>query len=1240
MRLAILTLALALPILGCGGGSAFNPPVVVGKGHDNDGDELGATLETEGWEILIDDKGFGPFNNGATLTTRFVTSDPNVDDTDGDGVLDGEEFMLRTDPRSDDTDGDGLTDYEEWKQWLTSPVSVDTDGDARGPDPENPLPPNPDLFDGAELHFDANGNLLGSSTSPTLADTDGDGATDYEEVGHAFRSLVMAEIPDVRILLDGPIDVFLNVEYAESRGQETAYGTSVTTTRSDTTSKGSSNTLEENLRLSATVTAGVEGEVGTMGASTTVSAEVSGTVEQSWMSGSTQTTTQESTTALQQESSKLETDRRENTEIAASGTLTAGITIENTSPSSTVRLESLGIAIRHWQSDGRGGKTFRTLGTLRPDIPGFTLPPGSRTPVLRVAAEDVAPDVVRRFLAEPGSLHLSPAYFDLVDEQGIDFAFLAENAFSQTAVVEINFGDGEAQTYRVATNVNRTPQGELAGITMREVMDSVIGLSWSEAPSTTSICGGNPMVLTEVEGRVGSAGFVQGVDDPKSFRIWRSAMNRPGFLNCDNWSDIVLMPGDVITLTYAQDADGDGLTDAAEESFGTKDTDDCDGDGLKDGAEAALGWWAGAPGVSATETPAPDRVYLAQFGYPRLVYSNPRIADTDGDGLNDADEKWKGCDPTAPDTDGDGLLDGEDPFPLLRGVLLYVDGNVSGGDGSSWGQAYGTMFSALAQARRDNLAAVTLIRSTSGTTLLEKVDSVRAPDGTHWPENLIQGRKIVTEIWVADGQYNGTVGLDDPLNGVGIYGGFTGAAPDGVEETTRGARTKDPLGNNTILTAPAGDPVVLVAASADRSIILDGFVVTGARRPNDDGGGITCSGSATLRNLLVTDNEGRGGGGMFISSGSPLIETCQFTQNRSERTAGDPGGAIRIVHGFSGPGPVIRDCEFVANTGKARGGAIYAEEVTGLVIEGCVIAANTCIPGLRQEVLGAGVSLVNSSVSVRNCRIEENDTDPANPFFGPSRSYAIVNTGAVADTSLINQTNDENSGPTEDHRCGGGIHVEGGSLEVAQCVFRGNIASQGAGIRARGVGVQVSVVQSTFADNLVTAQAACISTRTSGGSVLVLQNCIFGPGSRLEQPLLALMTPTQLAAVGRAFDVPFLGGDRVTSVRQSAVTLNSMQSCLFTDPAVRASGTGLDERLVSMTTFGNRIGDPAFVGPYDLRLTAGSPAVDAGNGLADFAPLSSGFQLLPSLDLRGETRVRDGDGDGDARVDMGAYELR
>ncbi len=88
-------------------------------------------------------------------------TDPNKADTDGDGLKDGDEVMnYKSDPLKTDTDGDGLNDGDEVLKYKTDPVKADTDGDG--------------LKDGDEV--------MKYKSNPLKADSDGDGLNDYKEV--------------------------------------------------------------------------------------------------------------------------------------------------------------------------------------------------------------------------------------------------------------------------------------------------------------------------------------------------------------------------------------------------------------------------------------------------------------------------------------------------------------------------------------------------------------------------------------------------------------------------------------------------------------------------------------------------------------------------------------------------------------------------------------------------------------------------------------------------------------------------------------------------------------------------------------------------------------------------------------------------------------------------------------------------------------------------------------------------
>ncbi|RMG85046.1 MAG: cadherin repeat domain-containing protein, partial [Bacteroidetes bacterium] len=108
--------------------------------------------------------------DGSTSTEIFtvtIINDPNDDDSDNDGLLNGEEINLGTDPFNPDTDGDGILDGDE----------VDLPSD-----PLNPCDPN---MDAGPCDRDNDGltndEEIAIGTDPANPDTDGDGLTDFEE---------------------------------------------------------------------------------------------------------------------------------------------------------------------------------------------------------------------------------------------------------------------------------------------------------------------------------------------------------------------------------------------------------------------------------------------------------------------------------------------------------------------------------------------------------------------------------------------------------------------------------------------------------------------------------------------------------------------------------------------------------------------------------------------------------------------------------------------------------------------------------------------------------------------------------------------------------------------------------------------------------------------------------------------------------------------------------------------------
>ena len=79
------------------------------------------TVMPDGWEVtyglnpLLNDAGGNPDSDGLTnLEEHQYNTNPNNDDSDDDGLKDGDEvFIYHTDPANADTDGDGRDDGQE-----------------------------------------------------------------------------------------------------------------------------------------------------------------------------------------------------------------------------------------------------------------------------------------------------------------------------------------------------------------------------------------------------------------------------------------------------------------------------------------------------------------------------------------------------------------------------------------------------------------------------------------------------------------------------------------------------------------------------------------------------------------------------------------------------------------------------------------------------------------------------------------------------------------------------------------------------------------------------------------------------------------------------------------------------------------------------------------------------------------------------------------------------------------------
>ncbi len=332
------------------------------------------------------------------------------------------------------------------------------------------------------------------------------------------------------------------------------------------------------------------------------------------------------------------------------------------------------------------------------------------------------------------------------------------------------------------------------------------------------------------------------------------------------------------------------------------------------------------------------------------------------------------------------------------------------------------------------------------------------------------------------------------------------------------------------------------------------------------------------------------GGGIFCD-GYPQLRNLAFWANH----ASEYGGALS--HFPSSAGELrLSNCLFLQN-GAAFGGAIWS---LGRV-PSCQVALTNCQFYENTATDGGAINLSSDvTFSIEGCSFRLNDAS----------TY------------------------------GGGIYVyKDSDLRISRTEFQENVAAYGGAIATAatggGVNIAVEVVQSVFFKNSARdvngdGGAIRIGTSVSTVSLYVLssafhQNRCIGAGSAIEIYHGVTGTPVLI-------ENSIIWGN----------TNYSSQLRLPNNARVRTSCLPTAGEDINWTGAGNINADPKFVDPSNgnLRLDIGSPCIDRGNNYTDYYPRLSGLQLAPALDLDGNWRIVDGNGDGNAVVDMGAYEFQ
>jgi len=439
-----------------------------------------------------------------------------------------------------------------------------------------------------------------------------------------------------------------------------------------------------------------------------------------------------------------------------------------------------------------------------------------------------------------------------------------------------------------------------------------------------------------------------------------------------------------------------------------------------------------------------------------------------------------------------------------------------------------------------------------------------------------------------DGDREATFQLVSGLAIRGGYGGFGQVDPD----------ARDIENYETILSGDlAGDDGsggnvwensyhVVTGSFTNETAILDGVTITGG-----NASGIDCY-----------------GGGMYNDCGNPTLINCHFRGNCAGTVSTSDYYDVHCGGGGmynTSSSPTLTNCTFTENAAFIiRICYIFGMDDSDDAIHIDYYDTSTCSGGgmYNDE---------NSSPALTDCIFVDNlavVSCPDNPFplcSCTSTSYGggMCN-GTNSSPILANCTFTNNS--ADSGRGGGMYSYSTSNPTVTGCTFSGNSAGDGGGMFNSYLS-NSTVSNCTFTGNSAIKRGGGMGNWDSSGPTVT--NCIIW-GNTAASSGNEIYNDTGTPIISYC-DIAGCGGSGT-----------SWDSSLGTD-----GGGNID--VDPMFVDADGVDDVFGTEDDDLHLAADSPCIDAGE--------NSVVTVLTDLD--GNPRIFDGDGNGTAIVDMGAYEL-